>query len=147
MRFKYKNVLIALDDSEFSTKAFDRAVHIAERDGAKLTLVHVIDTKNFSIIKNYLDSINDVYKQAESDIKNKLDEYEQIAKSSGVLNIKKVIKFGSPKNILVEEIIPEEKIDLVMLGATGVNTVERVFLGSVADYTFRHSKCDVLVVR
>lgn len=147
MDFRFKNVLVALDDSKLSKKAFDRATHIANRDEATLILAHVIDTQNFSIIKNYLNNLNDVYEESEVKAKDMLNKYEKIAKDASVLNVKQVIKFGSPKNVIVEEVIPEENVDVIILGATGVSAVERVFLGSVADSAFRHAKCEVLVVR
>ena len=34
-----------------------------------------------------------------------------------------------------------------MLGATGLNAVERLFIGSVSEYVIRHAICDVLIVR
>ncbi len=34
-----------------------------------------------------------------------------------------------------------------MIGATGLNAVERILVGSVTEYVTRNSKCDVLVVR
>ena len=34
-----------------------------------------------------------------------------------------------------------------MLGATGLNAVERLFIGSVSEYVIRHAPCDVLIVR
>ena len=34
-----------------------------------------------------------------------------------------------------------------MLGATGLNAVERLFIGSVSEYVIRNATCDVLVVR
>lgn len=147
MDFQYKNVLIAIDGSEPSEKAFDRAVHIAKRDKSQLILAHIVDTQNFSIIKSYLDNLNDVYKQAEIDAYKMLDKYAQIAKEAGVSEVKEIVKFGLPKNVLIDEIIPEQNVDVIILGATGTSAVERVFLGSVTDSAFRHSKCEVLVVR
>ena len=34
-----------------------------------------------------------------------------------------------------------------MLGATGLNAVERLFIGSVSEYVIRNADCDVLIVR
>ena len=34
-----------------------------------------------------------------------------------------------------------------MMGATGLNAVERLFIGSVSEYVIRNASCDVLVVR
>ena len=39
------------------------------------------------------------------------------------------------------------QIDLIMLGATGLNAVERLFIGSVSEYVIRNANCDVLIVR
>ncbi|MBO8441671.1 MAG: universal stress protein, partial [Firmicutes bacterium] len=38
-------------------------------------------------------------------------------------------------------------IDLIMIGATGLNAVERILIGSVTEYVTRTAQCDVLVVR
>jgi nucleotide-binding universal stress UspA family protein len=34
-----------------------------------------------------------------------------------------------------------------MLGATGLNAMERILIGSVSSYVARHAECDVLIVR
>ncbi|KAB5915090.1 universal stress protein, partial [Bifidobacterium adolescentis] len=41
----------------------------------------------------------------------------------------------------------DNHVDLIMLGATGLNAVERLFIGSVSEYVIRNATCDVLVVR
>lgn len=41
----------------------------------------------------------------------------------------------------------EENVDLIMIGATGLSYIERLFIGSVAQYIVTHAKCDILVVR
>ena len=41
----------------------------------------------------------------------------------------------------------EENIDLIVLGATGLSYIERIFIGSVADYIIKNAPCDTLVVR
>ena len=62
-------------------------------------------------------------------------------------DIKVVMKVGVPKSVLTKEVIPEEKADLIMVGATGLNAVERFLLGSVSENIVRHATCDVLIVR
>src|SRR5699024_702351 len=144
MAFEYKNILIATDGSELSKKAFNRAIYIAKRDDATLVLAHVVEDQNFPKIETYLKNI---YEYSQLAAEEMLNEYEKKAGEAGVKKIKKVIKFGSPKGILLEEIIPEEKVDLVVLGATGVSAVERILIGSVSESIFRYSKSDVLVIR
>lgn len=146
MGFEYKNVLIAVDGSDLSKKAFDRAVHIANRDNARLVLTHIIDTKHDSAIKPYLD-VDQIAENSKKEAVELLNNFEDKANKSNFSNIKKVIKVGSPRRIILEEIIPDEKIDLVILGATGVSAIERILIGSVSEGVFRYSPCDVLVVR
>ena len=48
---QYKNILIPVDGSEASIKAFKQAVHIAERNNAALYLVAILDKKD-KVISN-----------------------------------------------------------------------------------------------
>lgn len=146
MGFEYKNVLIAVDGSKLSKQAFDRAVHIAKRDDARLILAHIIDTKYDSAIRPYLD-LDEISENLKKEAVKMLNEFENTAQKENYSDIKKIIKVGSPKGIILEEIIPEENIDLVILGATGISAIERIFIGSVSEGVFRYSTCDVLVVR
>ena len=57
------------------------------------------------------------------------------------------MEYGSPKPIIAKEIPDDNDIDLILLGATGLNAVERLFIGSVSEYVIRNANCDVLVVR
>jgi nucleotide-binding universal stress UspA family protein len=50
-------------------------------------------------------------------------------------------------NVLAEQATDNNDIDLIMLGATGLNAVERLFIGSVSEYVIRNAACDVLIVR
>lgn len=44
----YKNILIAVDGSHEAEWAFNRAVGVAKRNDAKLTIVNVIDSRTYS---------------------------------------------------------------------------------------------------
>lgn len=144
MEFEYKNILIAIDGSKIAEKAFMKSIEIAKRNDANLILTYVVDTKTFSTIEPYDSAI---YERSQAAAREMLDEYEETAKNAGFSNLKKVIKMGSPKAVIVKEIIPNEEIDLVIVGATGLGAVERILMGSVSENIVRHAKCDVLVVR
>jgi nucleotide-binding universal stress UspA family protein len=79
--------------------------------------------------------------------KQTLGDYEAEAKKAGVKNISKVIEYGAPKVMIANQIPENNDIDLIMLGATGLNAVERLFIGSVSEYVIRNAACDVLIVR
>jgi len=57
------------------------------------------------------------------------------------------MEVGSPRT-MISSIIPErENIDLIIMGARGLNAVERIFIGSVSDFVIRRAICDVLIVK
>lgn len=85
--------------------------------------------------------------EAMSMAKETLDTYQQQAVDMGQTKVSSVLAYGSPKNIIAKELPKEYNIDLIMLGATGLNAVERLFIGSVSESVIRNASCDVLVVR
>ena len=54
---------------------------------------------------------------------------------------------GSIKPILAYDYPKQHDIDLVVLGSTGINAVEKMLQGSHTDYVVRHADVDVLVVK
>lgn len=67
--------------------------------------------------------------------------------NDSLLNIVNVIEYGSPKTVITKELANVTEADLIICGATGLNAVERFFIGSVSKGIVRSASCDVLVVR
>ena len=144
MSFEYNNVLIAVDGSKTAEKALDKAIQVAKNNHADLILTNVIDTTTFSMIEPYDSSI---YERSQKAAHEMLADYETKIKAAGFPSGKKIVKMGSPKSMITKEIIPEENIDLIVVGATGLGAVERILMGSVSEFIIRHATCDVLVTR
>ncbi|EOT40592.1 universal stress protein [Enterococcus columbae] len=141
---EYKKIMVAVDGSKEAELAFKKAVNVARRNDSELLLAHVIDTRAFQTISS-LDGL--MMEQASEMAKQTLADYQKMANDSGVSKVKAIIEYGSPKSVIAKELPDTEKVDLIMLGATGLNAVERLFIGSVSEYVIRHAVCDVLVVR
>ncbi|MCO4647339.1 Universal stress protein UspA-binding protein [Streptococcus infantarius subsp. infantarius] len=144
MSHHYEKILIAIDGSYESELAFEKGVNIALRNNAELLLTHVIDTRALQSVATF-DTY--VYEKLEQEAKEVLDDYEKQARDKGLTKIKQVIEFGNPKTLLARGIPDKEKADLIMVGATGLNTFERLLIGSSSEYIMRHAKVDLLVVR
>ncbi len=144
METHYKKIVVAVDGSEDSDKAFKKAVAIANRNDATLILTHVVDTRTYATIAEY-DKV--IVNRAKEFAQELLDKYEKIAKEANVVNLKVLMKEGRPKAVITKEVAPEEEADLIIVGATGVNAVERFLIGSVSENIIRHAECDVLIVR
>jgi nucleotide-binding universal stress UspA family protein len=144
MGFEYKNILVALDGSQEAKWAFEKAVSIAKDNNAKLLLVHVIEELGFGSFENYELIIT---KKIESSIFEMLESYKTDAVNAGVSNVEYQIEYGSPRNVIPMGIAKQNNCDLIICGATGINAVERFFIGSVSENIARYAPCDVLIVR
>ncbi|GAW64209.1 universal stress protein [Ligilactobacillus acidipiscis DSM 15836] len=142
----YQNILVPVDGSYEAELAFKKAVNVAKRNGEKssIHLVHVVDTRAFQNISSFdtamVEEVTDTAKKT-------IEGYIEDAKKQGIKNIDYSIEYGAPKVIIAKDLPQEKNIDLIMIGATGLNAVERILVGSVTEYVTRNSKCDVLVVR
>lgn len=140
----YKNILVAVDGSDEAELAFQKAVSVCLRNKAHLLIAHIIDTRAFQNIASFDETM---VEQATGMAKQTIAEYVDFAKKQGLTDVKELIEYGAPKPLISKEIPVENNIDLIMLGATGLNAVERLFMGSVSEYVIRHAPCDVLIVR
>ncbi|WP_240374613.1 universal stress protein [Bacillus piscicola] len=141
---KYQNLLVAVDGSEEAKAALTKAIEIASENSAQLVIAHIIDTRTFATIEQYDRTI---VSRAETYGQELLDGYKQEANQAGVDNVTTVIDFGSPKAKIPKDIAKKYNVDLIVSGATGLNAVERMLIGSVSEAITRHSRCDVLIVR
>ncbi|EEW52871.1 universal stress protein [Limosilactobacillus antri] len=142
----YKHILVPVDGSAEAELAFKKAVAVAKRNGedAELRLLHVVDTRAFQNISSFDTSM---VEQVTDTAKKTLDKYIDYAKKQGVKNVNYSIEYGAPKTIIARDVPKEMGADLIMIGATGLNAVERILIGSVTEYVTRTAICDVLVVR
>lgn len=141
---QYSHIPIAVDGSKEADLAFSKAVAIAKRNNANLEILHVIDTRSFQNVSSF-DSA--MVEQVSADAKKKLEEYYDRAVKAGIKNVHYSIEFGSPKTIIAHEFPQKHQTDLIVLGATGLNAVERLLIGSVTEYVTRTADCDVIVIR
>lgn len=141
---QYQHIQIAVDGSKEADMAFDKAVAVAIRNDATLEILHVIDTRAFQNVSSF-DSA--MVEQVSEDAKVKMEEYYHKAVEAGVKEAHFQIEFGSPKSIIAHDFPKKHDIDLIMVGATGLNAVERLLIGSVTEYVTRAAETDVLVVR
>lgn len=144
MAKNYQTILVAIDGSEESKKALEKAIDITKKEDAKLIITHVIDTRTFATVEHYDRTI---LARSEQYGKDMLEECKAQAEEAGVANVLTVLEFGPPKVKIPRDIVNDHEVDLVITGATGLNAVERFFIGSVSEAITRHAKCDVLIVR
>lgn len=144
MFHEYSKILVPVDGSNEARLAFEKAIEVAKRNRAQVLIAHIIDTRVLQTPTGFEGNFNEeIQRQTE----NLFQEYRQYAQEHDFNDIDFVLEYGSPKVYISKNIPKDYQIDLIMMGATGLNAVERLFIGSVSEYVIRNASCDVLVVR
>ena len=144
MFHEYSKILVPVDGSNEARLAFEKAIEVAKRNRAQVLIAHIIDTRVLQTPTGFEGNFNEeIQRQTE----NLFQEYRQYAQEHDFNDIDFVLEYGSPKVYISKNIPKDYQIDLIMMGATGLNAVERLFIGSVSEYVIRNASYDVLVVR
>ncbi|MBP1045467.1 universal stress protein [Enterococcus sp. BWM-S5] len=145
MEKNYQNILVAVDGSTQADQAFEKAIEIAKRNQAKLHIVYVIEE-----IGNYFGELTISVTNAMEDLRvkeeEKMKQRVEFAHAGGLDNVATYVVYGYPKTLLANFSESEETIDLVIIGKTGLNGLERILVGSTTSYVVNHASCDVLVI-
>lgn len=138
----YKNILIAVDSSEYSIAAAKKGFALADQLQAKVALLYVIDTSkalgNVEVGILPEEALLILKKEAEQTLNSLINLYSGIS-------LVELMPEGHPK----QEIIKTSKIweaDLIVMGTHGRTGLLNLLMGSVAEYVMKHSKIPVLVV-
>ncbi|MBL0212213.1 MAG: universal stress protein [Holophagaceae bacterium] len=136
----FQSVLVGVDFSEASRQALNRARSLAERLGAPLTALHVLQLPPPLLPEVQLplpdpDWTQDMERRAGEQLEKWIE---------GFPNAQAMIRWGNPAEELVAAADPES---LLVVAQVGHSTWERLLFGSTAARVVRHAPCDVLVVR
>lgn len=146
--FSPKTILVPTDFSEYSDKALQEAIDIAQKFNAKIYLLHVIELVIHCTVDYCLDPQTITQVENESIQASKKMIQDQINKvgEAKIVQIIPDIRKGAP----YEEILKaqeEKMIDLIVIASHGQTGVKRFLVGSVAEKVLRHSKGPVLLVK
>ncbi len=131
-----KQLLVATDLSERSDRAIDRAVRLANRSDAQLTVLHVIDD-------DLPAGIADRQKRAAGEaLRDHISSIPDAAK----LNPKLAVDFGKDWTEILR-IADAERSDLIILGMHRERAFEGFFRGTTVERVVRGGNAPVLVVK
>lgn len=142
----FKKILVPVDFSEFSDKAAEYALFLAEKYRAHITLLHVIilfqeDFDEEEQLKAYEKTIQKKEKEREK----QMESHSKTAKKRGVeVNSVLLRGFSIPNSIL--DYISDKDYDLVVMGTHGHTGFKKLLLGSVTDKVMRESPIPVLTI-
>jgi nucleotide-binding universal stress UspA family protein len=156
---KIKKILYATDLSENARYAFGYAMSLANRYGAGITILHVLeDVSPFgdSLVVNILgrqkwDELRKANEQKAIDtIKERLTNFcEEVSRDlpeCPFITDEILVKVGNPVEEILEQ-VGKRDLDMVVMGAHGQGFIEDAIMGSVSRRVVRRCKKPVLVIR
>jgi nucleotide-binding universal stress UspA family protein len=142
------NVLIPTDFSACADHALSHALQVADRFGARLHILHVV---------NELDpdwyGITDAQERAvklRDQIKEEArDRLEKLVPGKKEYDIETTVSLQLSFDVAdsIREYVDQREIDLVVMGTHGRKGLDRLLLGNVANKLVRHAPCPVMTVR
>lgn len=147
---EYKKILVAIDGSNGADAALTTAVEVASRNHAHLDVLRVLDLSSLEYggAGIALDG-GRVYELEQKIEKYLLNLKDKLINERG-LDANQVdvhVRFGNAKVVITHDFQPEYQNDLIVVGATGKNFLQRMVIGSVASYVVRTARCDVLMAK
>lgn len=135
-------VLVATDGSDNALKAVKRALELAEKEGAKVTIMAVgyyFGDGFDDLAPNIQDKLQD---QAEDSVKKAKALFDK----KGIA-VETVVEMGIvPANNIIRR-AEEDKFDRIIMGSTGLTGLSRALMGSTAAKVVQYAPCSVSIIR
>ena len=136
-----KNVLVAVDGSEYSSQVIDKAIEYCRLTDAKVLLVYC--HRRFSHIISHPpdEEISQIKKQSQ----DLIDPYIARLRQENIEVEDRLME--EPAGHAITEIARIEKSDIIIMGSRGLSNLAVLIVGSVTSRVLQTASCSVLVVR
>jgi len=137
--------LVPLDFSESANLALDYAITLAGKLGARLTLLHVIQSLPLGGVDMGVTVPLAYLQDLEAEIRRSLASCLERVTAAG-LEGDMVMVHGVPFHEIIE-MAKTQQVDLIVMGTHSRTGLQHILLGSVAEKVVRLAPCPVLVAR
>jgi nucleotide-binding universal stress UspA family protein len=146
----YERILIPTDGSDVAEAAVGHALDLAERYGAEVHALYVvdIDSVNFSLGTEQVDRLKQGRFDEMDELKARADEATgAVAAAAAERGVEVVehVSGGRPHKVIADY-AEDNGADLIVMGSHGRAGVRRALLGSVTERTLRSTHVPILVV-
>jgi nucleotide-binding universal stress UspA family protein len=155
----FQKILVPVDGSEHSRRALESAIQIAKSFNGKLMLLMVhhvtitpVTSPELTIQAPVIVPDASAAEMTERAIEAAHNYDKKIlAEAEAKVRSEKVeVETELIDGNAVEEIVrkaEEGKFDLIVMGARGLSTIKKLFIGSVSDGVIKKAPCPVLIVK
>jgi len=165
----YDKILVPYDSSKPSETALEHAIQIAKMSGISssaanttinVILLHVVKdipvpatfgaglfksnkTGDMITLEQYL---KDITLEIKTDVKKMFEENIDKYRNIENVSLQSQVLIGDPSNEIIK-FANDEKVDLIIMGTTGLGGFSKFVFGSVARNVSEKAKCPVMLVR
>ena len=139
---KQKMILVAVDSSDYSRKALEKAIDLSKLMDTKILLVHCHRRFPTILGEPYLqNAITAIIDEADKVV----EPYRKILRESGREFSERLLE--GPVGNVIPDVARREKCEMIIMGSRGLSDFEGLFIGSVTHRVLHLAPCPVLVVR
>jgi len=138
-------ILVVSWVTQYCQTSVHYGVSLAEKYGAELSVIHIVDTLWLSGWSLPITSLIEERKRDLEREKEELHRIIEIEKKKG-MTIREFIREGDPVDEILKT-IEDEKIDLVILRAQEEGRIERFLVGGSNDAIIRKMPCSIFLVK
>ncbi len=136
-----EKILVCFDGSEWSKKALNEAINLAEKFGSHITVLSVVPKVCFLEIGVDCATVEGIFK---AEVEGNLKAAEKILEERGVRGETLILE-GSPADVIVD--YAKNNFSLIVIGSKGKDATERTLFGSVTQKVAVNATKSVLIVR
>ena len=142
----FQNILVPVDLSAQSTRAFKVALDIAKKYNSKLTILTCLEVDTWH--HQYFDSRASaaIVKKQSKVVKKHFEKLEALAKKNSVSIQSRILTSESSANDIVK-FAKSKKCDLIVIGSHSKTGFNKWLLGSVANGVSQKATCPVLIIK
>ena len=145
-----KRILLPTDGSDAAERAGEDAIAMADVGGQDIIVLYVIDTSYLNALpqrdlrEQLSDELRKEGEEAVEKFKKRLEE-SQCEGYCKNINLITMIKEGKPADVILKT-ADEEDVNLIIMGKSGKNGLEKLILGNTTERLVRGAKVPVHVV-
>lgn len=139
-----KKIMVPLDGSPESAKAFTFGLDLAGKYGADLVLAHVVDMNEKMTALDQVTMSGYVPSEIMEDGYRLLSRFAR--KVPPDIRLDTVVHIGAPPQTLLS-MAEDTKADLIVIGSRGLGAVRSIVMGSVSQYILHHARAMVTIVK
>jgi nucleotide-binding universal stress UspA family protein len=140
-------VLLAIDDSRFSEAATQAVLQQMRPEHTEVCVLHVVKPLlliSYAYIRQ-VETIEAAQQECLKEGKELVARAEELLRKAG-FRAHTAVEEGDPRSTIVDYAV-HWNADLVLVGSHGRKGLDRLLMGSVAEFVARHARCSVEIVR